>query len=125
MRLDDPAFVLWIDEHHITHVQTRMQWTPEIADRYWTAFEPYLHESRARLGGSAKVLVDRRGAPAMPVGMIHRMRDGIAQYYRPGDRLAMVVDSSPLKSQIRQTYMLDNLEAFLSHDAALAWLINP
>lgn len=124
MRLDDPAFVLWIDEHHIAHVQTQMLWTPETADRYWTAFGPYLRESRSRLGGNAKVLVDRRGTPAMPVELIHLMRDGINQHYSPDDRLALVVDSSPLKSQVRQNYLLDNLEAFLSYDAALAWLIN-
>lgn len=123
MRFDDPAFALWMDEHHIVHVRATGAWTPEIADRYWPAFSPFLAESRARLSGYAKALVDRRGAPIMTIAMVHRMRDGIIEHYQPDDRLALVVDSSPLKSQIRQNYPLDHLEAFLSYDAAMAWLL--
>jgi hypothetical protein len=124
MRFDDPAFAIWMDEHHIIHVRTFDVWTMESADRYWTAFRPFLAESRARLGGHAKALIDRRGAPVMSTEMVHTMRDGIAENYAPGDRLALVVDSSPLKLQVRKSYTLENLDAFLSYEAALAWLIH-
>ena len=76
------------------------------------------------LGGWAKALIDRRGAPVMTPEMIHRMRDGIAENYQASDRLALVLDSSPLKLQARRNYALENFEAFLSYEAALAWLIH-
>lgn len=124
MKFEDPDFSIWMDEHHIVHVRTRNRWTADVADRYWQAFQPFLIESRVRLGGHGKALIDRRGAPVMPVEMVHRMRDGVARFYRPGDQLALVVDSSPLKLQVRQNYPLEHLDAFLSYDAALAWLLN-
>lgn len=123
-RIDDPAFVIRMDDHHIVHVRVCDVWTPDAAERYWRAFLPFLHQSRAHFAGYAKALIDRRGAPIMPVAMVQKMREGILEHYRPEDRLALVVDSSPLKAQIRQNYPLLNLDAFLSHDAALAWLIN-
>lgn len=123
MTFDDPSFTLRMDDRHIIHVRAFGLWTPETAERYWRAFQPFLAESRAALG-HAKVVVDRRGAPVMPREMVAAMRDGIATHYHPDDRLALVVDSSPLKSQVRQTYALKHLDAFLSHDAALAWLEN-
>jgi hypothetical protein len=123
MRFDDPAFAIWMDEHHIIHVRTLDVWTPEGAERYWIAFQPFLDESRRQLG-YAKALVDRRGSPVMSMPMVQAMRGGILAHYRPDDRLALVVDSSPLKMQVRQNYPLQHLEAFLSYEAALAWLQN-
>ncbi len=124
MRVDDPDFIIWMDDHHIVQVRTSNLWTQETAGRYWAAFQPFLTESRARLGGWAKALIDRRGAPVMTPEMIHRMRDGIAENYQASDWLALVLDSSPLKLQARRNYALENFEAFLSYEAALAWLIH-
>jgi len=123
-RIDDPAFVIRMGDHHIVHVRVCDVWTPDIAERYWRVFLPFLHQSRVHFGGYAKALIDRRGTPIMPIAMIQKMREGVLEHYRSEDRLALVVDSSPLKAQIRQNYPLPNLDAFLSHDAALAWLIN-
>ncbi|MDR6144326.1 hypothetical protein QE363_000119 [Sphingomonas sp. SORGH_AS870] len=123
MRIDDPGFSVWLDDRFIIQVRTRTAWTIEIADRYWACFQPFLDASRAQWG-HARVLVDRRGTPIMPITMVQVMRDGIMAFYRPGDRLALVVDSSPLKMQVRQNYQLPNIDAFLSYDAALAWLEN-
>ncbi|WP_343525327.1 hypothetical protein [Sphingomonas sp.] len=123
MKIEDPSFAIWLDEQYIIHVRAHGIWTPAIAERYWTAFRPFLDEARARMG-HARALVDRRGAPIMPIEMVQTMHDGITNHYRPGDRLALVVDSSPLKSQVRQNYRRAFLDAFLSHDAALAWLEN-
>lgn len=122
-KVEDAAFAIAMGDHHIIHVRARGIWTPDIADRYWPAFHPFLIESRAHLG-HAKALIDRRGAPIMPMAMVEKMREGIVTYCAPGDRLALVVDSSPLKSQVRQSYPLENLDAFLSYGAALAWLEN-
>ncbi|MBZ6383549.1 hypothetical protein [Sphingomonas sanguinis] len=123
MRIEDPSFTVWIDDRHVIHVHAQGTWSAEIADRYWRAFGPFLEKSRRHFG-FAKVLVDRRGAPVMPPALIQAMRDGILAHYRQDDWLALVVDSSPLKSQARQNYPLEHLEAFLSYDAALAWLTN-
>ncbi|MET4898797.1 hypothetical protein RN629_16900 [Sphingomonadaceae bacterium jetA1] len=121
MIFDDSFFTLRIDENHIVHVQVRGAWTPAIADRYWRALGPFLAASRAALG-YAKVLVDRRQTPIMPLPMVMVMRAGLRVHYAQDDVLALVVDSSPLKSQVRQNYAASRIEAFLSHDAALAWL---
>ncbi|WP_294248974.1 hypothetical protein [uncultured Sphingomonas sp.] len=123
MHIEDPAFTVTMDDRYIIHVRAHGPWSPEIADRYWLAFQPFLDESRRRLG-YAKALIDRRGAPVMSMAMVQAMRDGIMAHYRPDDRLALVVDSSPLKSQVRKNYPLAHLDAFLSYDAALAWLQN-
>ena len=123
MRIEDPAFTVALDDRYIIHVRAHGLWTPEIADRYWCAFQPFLDESRRHLG-HAKALIDRRGAPVMPMAMVQAMRQGIVAHYHADDRLALVVDSSPLKLQMRKTYPLAHLDAFLSYDAALAWLQN-
>jgi len=123
MRIQDPAFTIAMDDRCIIHVRAEGLWCPQVATRYWSAFLPFLAESRRCLG-HAKVLIDRRGAPVMPPEMVQHMRLGIMNHYHADDRLALVFDTSPLKSQARQNYPLEHLDAFLSYDAALAWLQN-
>ena len=99
--VEDPSFSLTIDHRHIVRVRVHGGLSPAIMARFWPAFAPAI----ATVSG-------------VGVGA------GMAIHYAPDDRLAIVVDSTPLKAQIRQQYALKHREAFLSRDAALAWLEN-
>lgn len=121
--VEDPSFSLTIDHRHIVRVRVHGGLSPAIMDRFWPAFAPAIAESR-RGRGHGKVMVDRRGAPTPTPDTVAMVRAGMAIHYAPDDRLAIVVDSTPLKAQIRQQYALKHREAFLSRDAALAWLEN-
>ena len=119
--VEDPSFSLTIDHRRIVCVRVHSGLTPAILDRFWSAFDAAIAESR-RVWGHGKVMVDRRGAPILTPDIVARVRQDMAIHYAPDDRLAMVVDSTPLKAQVRQNYELAHMDAFLSRDAALAWM---
>lgn len=121
LAVEDPSFSLTIDHRHIVCVRVHSGLSPAILDRFWRAFDPAIAKSR-RAWGYGKVMVDRRGAPILTPDTVALVRHDMAIHYAPDDRLAMVVDSTPLKAQVRQNYELAHMDAFLSRDAALAWL---
>ncbi|ODP38494.1 hypothetical protein [Sphingomonas turrisvirgatae] len=92
----------------------------EEVDRYLARLGEIVRTLRLR-HGKVRVLADLRHAPVRTQEVAERLRLGNQALYRPGDRVALVVESSLLKMQLRRT-LTDNQNIFLSPNAAETWL---
>lgn len=93
----------------------------EDVDRYLAALGDAARELRARRG-RVLVFADLRHSPVRTQEAAERMRSGNLKLYRPGDRVAMLVESSLLKMQLRRHLIEEYQNIFLSENAALTWL---
>ena len=92
----------------------------EQVDRYLDVLERIVTETRARFG-RIRVLADLRHAPVRTQEAADRMRAGNLRLYRAGDRIALIVESSLLKMQVRRT-LVEYQNIVLSPNAAETWL---
>jgi hypothetical protein len=109
------------DEVRAIRVVSAGSWSLAEADQYVAEFERHFAEARDRFG-EVRVLVDARMAePHAPfmakrLAVLGRLFDG------PGDRLAVVINSSVKKQQVSREGLPTFGMAFLSMDAAEMWL---
>ncbi|MFL9842250.1 hypothetical protein ABS767_14870 [Sphingomonas sp. ST-64] len=89
--------------------------------RYLDVLERIVQETRARFG-RIRVLSDLRNAPVRTQEAADRMREGNLRLYRSGDRVALIVETSLLKMQLRRT-LIDCQNIFVSPNAAETWLM--
>lgn len=89
-------------------------------DRYLAVLGDVVRDTRLRFG-RVRVLADLRNAPLRTQEAAERMRMGNLALYRPGDRVALIVESSLLKMQLRRT-LVEYQNIFLSPNAAETWL---
>ena len=96
-------------------------WTAADAERYVAEFSRHFAEARG-LFRDVRVIVDaRNAAPHAP--MIARRLAVLGRLFdRPGDRLAVVINSSVKKQQVNRDGLPPFGMAFLSIDAAETWL---
>lgn len=80
-----------------------------------------LVRSVRQAGGQIRVIVDLRGTPAQSPETIERIGVG-ARIYGEGDRIAIIVDSSLAKMQMRRVVRSAQHEIFISPKAAMTWL---
>lgn len=96
-------------------------WTVEEIDAHFAELELALDASRQSLG-AATVLVDLRDAPVQTAAVTERLGWWTGRLYQAQDRVAIILASSLLKSQMRRIPMAAKRELFLSPMAALTWL---
>lgn len=89
-------------------------------DRYLKALGDVVRDARLRFG-RVRVLADLRNSPVRTQEAAERMRLGNLALYRSGDRVALIVESSLLKMQLRRT-LVEYQNIFLSPSAAQTWL---
>lgn len=109
---DDRLKILRISQ---VAVQTR-----EEVDQYLAVLGEIVRDARLRFG-RVRVLADLRNAPLRTQEAAERMRMGNLALYRTGDRVALIVESSLLKMQLRRT-LVEYQNIFLSPNAAETWL---
>ncbi|MDR6850579.1 hypothetical protein J2Y54_000072 [Sphingomonas sp. BE123] len=88
-------------------------------DRYLAVLDPIVADMRACFG-RVRVLADLRNAPIRTQDAADRMRAGNLRLYRAGDRVALIVESSLLKMQLRRT-LVAYQNIFVSPNAAETW----
>lgn len=89
-------------------------------DCYLAVLGDIIRDARLRFG-RIRVLADLRNAPIRTQEAAERMRVGNLALYRAGDRVALIVESSLLKMQLRRT-LVEYQNIFLSPSAAETWL---
>lgn len=89
-------------------------------DRYLVALGDVVRDVRLRFG-RVRVLADLRNSPVRTQEAAERLRMGNLALYRTGDRVALIVESSLLKMQLRRT-LVEYQNIFLSPHAAETWL---
>jgi len=109
------------DDARAIRIVSAGSWTLADAEQYLVEFERHFADARRRFG-DVRVLVDaRKAAPHAPfmakrLAVLGRLFDG------PGDRLAVVINSSLKKQQVGREGLPILGMAFLSIDAAETWL---
>lgn len=89
-------------------------------DRYLNVIGAIVRDARVRFG-RVRVLADLRNSPVRTQEAAERLRMGNLALYRTGDRVALIVESSLLKMQLRRT-LVEYQNLFLSQNAAETWL---
>lgn len=89
-------------------------------DRYLAVLGEVVRDARLRFG-RVRVLADLRNSPIRTQEAAERLRMGNLALYRTGDRVALIVESSLLKMQLRRT-LVEYQNIFLSLNAAETWL---
>lgn len=98
----------------------RGNWTAEDCDRQLMRSKTEIMRARA-LSSRIKLLADVRDAEFGPEAE-SRISKHMGLLIRPGDRIAFVVRSSLAKTKLRQSFVGDSVNYFLSIDTARMWL---
>lgn len=106
---------------HYLRVLGKGLWSPDFIDAHFGALKRQVEELRERCG-RARVLVNLSEAMIQPADTAERIRHWTGQIYQPQDKVAIVLASSLLKSQMRRVAMIAERELFLSEANAIAWL---
>ena len=93
----------------------------EDADRYLAELGRTVAAMRARIG-VVRLLADLRNSPVRSQPVAERIRLGNLSLYRPGDRVALLVESSLMKMQLRRNLVPEYQNIFMSVNAAETWL---
>jgi len=99
----------------------RGMWSPSYCDQHFSALGQLLHQVRIVSGG-VRVLVLIQKAPVQSAAAIERVSHWTGIIYTAADRVAIVVASSLVKSQMRRIHMVAKREIFVSEAAAGTWL---
>lgn len=109
---DDRLKILRINRVAVQHLTD--------VDRYLAVIGEVVRDARLRFG-RVRVLADLRNSPVRTQEAAERLRTGNLALYRTGDRVALIVESSLLKMQLRRT-LVEYQNIFLSPNAAETWL---
>ncbi|MDO6412874.1 hypothetical protein Q4F19_00620 [Sphingomonas sp. BIUV-7] len=93
----------------------------EEIDRYLGELGREIAAMRARRG-TVRLLADLRHSPIRSQAAAERLRRGNLTLYRAGDRVALLVESSLMKMQLRRNLVADYQNIFVSPHAAETWL---
>ncbi|MDQ2764693.1 MAG: hypothetical protein M3Y22_14820 [Pseudomonadota bacterium] len=106
----------------VVHVTGIGFWTPFVMDTHFSqlrlAIAPFRKENHP-----VKMIVDLRTSSVQSFETTERMKVGAASVTEPGDRMAIIVDSSLAKMQMRRTIGDAQHEFFVSHNAAVQWVL--
>jgi hypothetical protein len=109
------------DEAKAVRIVSEGAWASVDAELYLVDFERHFGEARRRFG-DVRVLVDARKAEPHAPFMAKRLAVLGALFDGPGDRLAVVINTSLKKQQVGREGLPTFGMAFLSIDAAETWL---
>ncbi|MES2754527.1 MAG: hypothetical protein V4659_07675 [Pseudomonadota bacterium] len=121
-RVEDPQFHIELDsDQSIVRTANVTVQTVADVDRYIVALSQMLDRARRNFG-RALVLADLRAAPVRSQDVAERLHAHNLTLYRPGERVALLVESSLLKLQLRRNLVADLQNIFMSENAAITWL---
>lgn len=109
------------DDRGVIRVWGWGSWTPAYVDEHFASLGRYVAETRAA-GLPVRVLVNLQKAGHQSPEAIGRIRAGADAIYQPGDRIAMVLESSLIKTQMSQVLDRTKMSFFISETAAALWL---
>ena len=109
-------------EGPMLRVEARGHWDLPTADAYARDLRRVVGELRAIRPG-LRAIVDRRGMPSFAPGAHEALQELYHDIQQPGDRIAMVVDSSLTKGVLRQIVGREDTQSFLSISAARIWVL--
>lgn len=121
-RIVDPHFEISLDDT-MGIVRTgalTFQSAAEV-DHYVGVLAKFLETARHRYG-RALVLADLCEAPVRSQEAVDRLRSYNQSLYRKHERVALLVESSLLKLQLRRNLVPDLQNIFMSRNAAETWL---
>lgn len=114
--------VSWVEPGSgLIRVLGRGQWCEAQVAVHFTALRNLILQRRAE-GGGVRVMVDLRESEVQDMGTAERIGRGTSTLYAQQDRVAIIVESSTLRSQLKTAVAFDNLAFFLSPTAARIWL---
>ncbi len=105
----------------IIRVMGRGFWTEADIDAHFVELGHLIERVRAG-GDDILALVDLSDAPVQSPDVTARITAQTRRVYRPEDRIAIVVQSSLMKMQMKRAVDRPNLEVFISRHAATTWL---
>jgi hypothetical protein len=106
---------------HIVKVAAWGLWSVSEIDAHFASLQAILKDTRT-IHANVLVLVDLRNATAQTAAVTERLSWWTNRLYAPQDRVAIVLASSLLKSQMRRIDIPATRELFLSSAAAMTWL---
>jgi hypothetical protein len=95
-------------------------WSPAVMDAHFDELSGILVRYRAA-GTAVKMVVDLRASGVQSQETMVRMQAGVSSITQPGDRMAIVVNSSLAKMQMRRVIGDEQHAFFVSPEAALKW----
>jgi hypothetical protein len=96
-------------------------WTVEYIDAHFAALGQLARRIRAQ-DGAVFVLVDLSRAPVQTAEVAKHIHAGTERLFGAADRIALIVQSSLVKSQMKRVSWSENTAVFVSPDAAETWL---
>lgn len=115
------SYRLWA-EGIVLRVEARGHWDMAAADAYAREVRRIVSELRA-ISPNLRAIVDRRGMPSFAADAHATLQALYHDIQQPGDRIAMVVDSSLTKGVLRQITGREETQSFLSLSAARTWVL--
>lgn len=110
-----------IDDRHVIRISDLDVQRLEDVECYLAELEDVIASIRQRYG-HVRVLADLRRSPVRTQESAERLRLGNMALYRAGDRVALLVESSLLKIQLRRNLIAEYQNIFTSPEAAEMWL---
>jgi len=106
---------------HFIVVTARGFWTPADVARYNGELEPLFKASRQRFG-CCRILVDMQKISVQSTEVAQHFAADHKAFDKPGDTIALVVNSSLLKMQVNRVCADDLVATFARTDEAGSWL---
>jgi hypothetical protein len=113
--------IRFTDHDEYIFVQGSGCWTPTYVDTHFTELASHLTEIRT--AHRVCVLLDLAWASVQSTPTADRIRRWMVPLFSASDRVAIIVESSLAKAQMRRVAFVAEREFFLTKDAALAWLL--
>ncbi len=108
----------------ILSVRVSGSWTLSEIDRYAREAGPQFAQAREQ-AGRLRLLVDLGATAVISQSLLDPLARAGMQYSRADDRVALVVNSTLLKLQMRRMIADAPAEIFVTLDEAAAWLTQP
>jgi hypothetical protein len=119
--IEPPSLEIAICDRYL-RVDGKGLWSATFIDEHFGPLHQQIIAMRQR-DGRARVLVNLSAAMIQPPETAERIRHWTGLIYKERDRVAIVLASSLLKSQMRRVAIIADRELFLSETNALGWLL--
>lgn len=111
-----------VDDQGIVRLVGHGAWSVEYMNRHFRELDPVVATARMRMR-NVMVLADLRDAPIQSPDVAEMINIGTRRLYRDGDRIAIVVQSSLVKLQMKRIVDCAQVQIFISVAAACTWLM--
>lgn len=109
-------------ETQIIYLRGHGVWDMAILARHKVEVEIAFSQAR-RDGHNVLILADISKSAVQPQAIATELSAFIERHYRVGDRIAVIVETSLTKMQMRRVAGAATIECFMSPSAAMMWLL--